>query len=149
MRLPFAHSRPFRRGRRAYLLLEALLALAIFALVVVGIARVLNRAVANARETRLAAAVVREMENLMEQTLHQPEMEPGLWEEQLAPEESGLPVPVYLETEIIEAEMENQDGQPLGGLFEVTLRLEALDNREESKVWELRTLVYPPLYQRN
>jgi type II secretory pathway pseudopilin PulG len=133
-------------GRGGVVLLEALLALAIFALAVLGLATALNSAVTYAREARLAAAITRELENVLEEMLHQPLIEEGEWVVTRTPEDSLLPVPLTVTTRIAEAEFENEDGEPLGGLFEMEIIAVAVDAQRREMSWELRTLVYPPIY---
>ncbi len=128
------------------MLLEALVALAIFAIAVLGLAKALDMAVQNATEVRLAAAITREMENALEEMLHQPMMEPGEWTVERTPEDSLLPMPLVITTRIAEAEFENEDGEPLEGLYEVEIIGVSVDRRQHEQKWELRTLCYPPLY---
>lgn len=138
---PPPHRRvPARRARGAALL-EALLALAVFAIAVVGLAKSLKAASVYAREARVISMVTRSMENALEEALHRPVIEPGEWTSE--PDANGLVVT----TVIGEVEIENQDGQLLNGMYQirVTGLLPGRD-RAENRIWELQTLCYPPLY---
>ncbi|MFM7180042.1 MAG: hypothetical protein ACKO2G_01045, partial [Verrucomicrobiales bacterium] len=55
---------------RGAALLEALLALAVFAIAVVGLAKSLNAASIYAREARIISTVTRSMENALEEAIH-------------------------------------------------------------------------------
>ena len=129
-----------RRGRGAALL-EALVALAVFAIAVVGLAKSLNAAAVYAREARTISTVTRSMENALEEAIHRPIIEPGEWTSD--PDASGL----IVTTRIAEVEIENQDGQLLNGMYEIIVTgLLPGRGREDNRLWELRTLCYPPLY---
>lgn len=136
-------SRQRRRARqpRGAALLEALLALAVFAIAVVGLAKSINAASIFAREARTISTVTRSMENALEEAIHRPVIEPGEWTSE--PDSSGL----IVTTRIAEVEIENQDGQMLNGMYEISVTgLLPGRDREENRLWELRTLCYPPLY---
>jgi hypothetical protein len=128
------------RARGGVVLMEALLALAVFAVAVVGLARCLDSAVTNAREARTLAAVTRSMENALEEALHRPAIEVGSWTAE--PDGNGLVVT----TAYREAEMESGEGQLLGGLFEVEVTGVLPARGKNEQVWQLKTLCYPPLY---
>lgn len=138
---PPPHRRvPARRACGAALL-EALLALAVFAIAVVGLAKSLNAASVYAREARVISTVTRSMENALEEALHRPVIEPGEWTAE--PDSSGLVVT----TIISEVDIENQDGQLLNGMYQIrVIGLLPGREREENRLWELNTLCYPPLY---
>ena len=122
-------------------LLEALLALAVFAIAVVGLAKALNAASVYAREARVISTVTRSMENALEEAIHRPVIEPGEWTSD--PDSSGL----IVTTRISEVEIENTDGQLLNGMYEISVTgLLPGRDRDENRLWELRTLCYPPLY---
>ncbi len=132
--------RPVQRAR-GVVLLEALLALAVFAIAVVGLAKSLNAAVQYAKEARVVSQVTRSMENALEEAIHRPIIEPGEWT--LDPDADGLVVT----TIIREAEFENGEGQLLSGLYEVEVNgVIPGRSRDDARVWQLRTLCYPPLY---
>lgn len=144
MRIPapnaMAHSRRPIHGAGGVVLLEALIALAIFAIAVIGLAKSLNSAVKNAQEARLVSQVTRSMENALEEALHRPVIEPGEWTGD--PDPDGLVVT----TIIREAEIENGDGQLLSGLFEIEVTGVLPRGHRDEQSWQLRTLCYPPLY---
>lgn len=122
-------------------LLEALLALAVFAIAVVGLAKSINAASIFAREARTISTVTRSMENALEEAIHRPVIEPGEWTSE--PDSSGL----IVTTRISEVEIENQEGQTLNGMYEISVTgLLPGRERAENRLWELRTLCYPPLY---
>ena len=127
-------------GARGVVLIESLVALAIFAIAVVGLAKSLNAAVKSAQEARIVSQVTRSMENALEEALHRPVVEPGEWTAD--PDPDGLVVT----TIIREAEIENGDGQLLSGLFEIEVTGVLPRSRQDEQVWQLRTLCYPPLY---
>jgi hypothetical protein len=138
--IPQHRRAPARRARGAALL-EALLALAVFAIAVVGLAKSLNAAALYAREARVVSTVTRSMENALEEAIHRPIIEPGEWTSE--PDANGL----IVTTRITEVEIENQAGQMLHGMYEViVIGLLPGRAREENRLWELRTLCYPPLY---
>lgn len=143
---PVPPALPSRPSGSGAVLLEALVALAVFAIAVLGLAKAMDAAVQNASEARLAAAITREMENALEEMLHQPNMEPGEWTVERTPRDSLLPEPLVITTTISEVEIENEDGEPLDGLYEVLITGLTKDRRQREQRWELRTLCYPPLY---
>ena len=133
---------PFQneRSKNGVVLLEAIAALTIFAIAVLGLAKALGAAVHYAKEARTVLMVTRSMENAFEEALHRPQIEPGEWTAE--PDAQGLTVT----TTIREAEMNNQDGQLLGGLYEVEVRGVLPGKGKDEQVWILRTLCFPPLY---
>lgn len=138
---PPPYRRRMARRARGVALIEALLALAVFVIAVVGLAKSLNAASIFAREARVISTVTRSMENALEEAIHRPIIEPGEWTSD--PDASGL----IVTTRIAEVKIENQEGQILNGMYEiiVTGLLPGRD-REENRLWELHTLCYPPLY---
>jgi len=126
--------------RRGFMLMEAMVAIAIFAIAVVGLARTLNSTAKFATEARLAGEVTRKMESLLEEAMHMPVMEPGQWP--LEADESGL---AFL-TVIGEAEVVNQDGTLLDGVFKIEITAERRRSGRAPDVWKINTLAYPPLY---
>lgn len=129
-----------RAPRHGFMLMEAMVAIAIFAVAVVGLARVLNSTAKFAAEARAAGEVTRKMESLLEEAMHMPAMEPGQWP--VEADERGL---AFL-TVIEEAEVTNQDGIVLEGVFKIEITAERRRPGRGPDVWKINTLAYPPLY---
>lgn len=129
------------RQRRGALLIEAMLAVAIFALAVIPLSRGLNSSAQRATEARHASQVTRVMENLLQEAMHMVEMEEGEWF--LIDPERGL----SFSTRIYEEEVLNQDGEVLDGIFTVEISAERQRGQGmEPDRWQIRALAYPPLY---
>ena len=66
-----------RPARGGFVLLEVVLALGLFSLVAVGMTRALNQIAQTSKLGRMEARVLRVLESVMAETIHQPEIEPG------------------------------------------------------------------------
>ena len=129
------------RRQRGALLIEAMLAVAIFALAVIPLSRGLNSSAQRASEARHASQVTRVMENLLQEAMHMVEMEEGEWF--LMDPERGL----SFATRIFEEEVLNQDGEVLEGMFTIEISAERQRGQGmEPDRWQIRALAYPPLY---
>lgn len=64
-------------GRGGFVLLEVVLALGLFALVAVGMTRALNQIAQTSKLSRMEARVLRVLESVLAEAIHQPQIEPG------------------------------------------------------------------------
>jgi hypothetical protein len=128
-------------GWRGFVLLEAILALALFATVAVGFTTAISRLSAAATSAGERMRIQRMLETLLTEASKAVEFEEG--EEGLGPDGKG----VYYTRVIEEMELENMDGQALQNMFRIAILAEWTDDlqTEHSRVAEL--IRYEPLYQ--
>ncbi len=137
MRTRLPHSRS-QRHRRAFTLLETLLALMIFSMAVVGLVEAVNQLGLTAIFQRRESLVQERMRSLLT-------------------ERTRLPLPDEQETKIQEGditylvthhplEVQNKDGMPLENFFEVRVTADWMEGREPQQA-SVHTWLYPPLFQ--
>jgi len=130
-----------RRANRGFMLLEVLLALAVFSTAAVGFAVALNRMAATAEMAQREMRVTRILDSALQEALSLPVMEEGVTTETVA--ENGMEIDTRIE--LLE-NLENQDGQLLQDMY----RIEVTANWFEDSQWQKRTvetLRYGRMYQ--
>lgn len=99
------------RGRRAYVLLEIIIALTIFAIAVTGLAELLHSTLDSANNLRRQAAVRRGLESLLNEANTKPKRE----EMALTYRDEGLGI--EFSSALEEVKWVNRSGQPVKGLY--------------------------------
>jgi len=128
------------RGVRGFLLLETILAVALFGLVAVGLTQAIQQIGLGALRSVESMRLQRMMETLLTEASKATEFEPG--EEGLDYDDKG----VYYTRIIEELEIENMDGQPLQNMYRIAILAEWGEvGSEQQRVAEL--IRYEPLYQ--
>lgn len=133
------HSPPHRHGRRAFTLLETLLAMMIFSMAVVSLVEAVQQLGNTTLFNRREATVQERMRSLLT-------------------ERTRLPLPTEEITTIKEdditytishqrLELQDKDGQNVEGLFEVRVIAEWIEGRTKQQA-SAETWLYPPLFQR-
>jgi len=129
------------RGRAGFLLLEVVLALAVFGMAATGFAVAMSRMGQAATMVQKELQITRIMESTLDETLSLPVLEEGLTSIRL--EDLGMD----LDTEIeILDELENENGQLLQEMFRITVTATWFDSGQ----WQERmveTWRYGRLYQ--
>lgn len=130
-----------RRARRGFVLLESILALALFSAIAVGFTTAIQQVGTAAARAGEQMRIQRMLETLLTEASKATEFEPG--EEGLGPDHKD----VYYTRIIEELELENMDGQPLNNMYRIAILAEWTDSlgNDSSRVAEL--VRYEPLYQ--
>ena len=132
---------PRRAAAPGFILLEVILAVALFGMVAVGLTGALQQIGQGALRSAEAMRMQRVLETLLTEASKAAEFEPG--DVGLGPDEKG----VYYSREIEELELENMDGQPLEKMFRVAIRAE-WDTPGGGNAERTAELIrYEPLYQ--
>ena len=134
---------PGRRPRGGFVLLEAILALALFASIAVGFTTAIQQVGNAAARAGEQMRIQRMLETLLTEASKATEFEPG--EEGLGPDQKN----VYYTRIIEELELINMDEQPLNNMYRIAILAEWEDSvgNQSSRVAEL--IRYEPLYQNN
>lgn len=122
---------------RGFSLLELLLAMALFTIAAVSLAETLNQISFTVTESIDDTRINESVRSLLTETTRTPIRGEDSWRTE--PDDAGI---VY-EITIEESALENQEGQRLDGLYEVTV--EAIRNTGES-VYTHSTLVNPDIF---
>ncbi len=139
MRLP-AH--PIHR-RRGFLLLEMVLALAVFGIAATGFAVALHRMADTAALAQSEMRITRILESALDETLSLPVLEEGETESEMG--EPGSEIKFLTTVELLD-EMENEEGQLLQEMYRIEVKANWYANGE----WQERiveTWRYGRLYQ--
>lgn len=104
-----------KKGARAYILLEMIIALAIFAIAVLGLAKALNNSLEVANSLNREAAVMLSMRSFLEEMRRKPvsDMATTAQDERLG---------ITLTSEIEPAELKDKDGNDLTDLYKLTVK---------------------------
>ncbi len=132
---------PIYRRPRGFMLLEVLLALAVFSAAAVGFAVALHRMAYIAEMAQREMRITRILDSALHEALSWPEMEEGVTTTTVI--ETGMEIDTRIE---IFENLENQDGQLLQDMF----RIEITANWFENGEWQNRTvetLRYGRMYQ--
>ena len=131
-------------SRRGFLLLEMVLALAVFGMAATGFTVALNRMAKVAALAQSEMKVTRFMESALDETLSLPVPEEGETESEI--ETGGGTVITFLTTVELIEDLENEDGQFLQGMYRIEVRATWFENgqNQERKV---ETWRYGMLYQ--
>lgn len=132
-------------SRRGFLLLEMVLALAVFGMAATGFTVALNRMAKVAALAQSEMKVTRFMESALDETLSLPVLEEGETESEIETGEGGTVINFLTTVELIE-DLENEDGQILQGMYRIEVRATWFENgqNQERKV---ETWRYGMLYQ--
>jgi len=129
------------RGRAGFLLLEVVLALAVFGMAATGFAVAMSRMGQAATMVQKELQITRIMESTLDETLSLPVLEEGLTSVRL--EDLGMDLDTQIE---ILDELENENGQLLQEMFRITVTAHWFDSGQ----WQERmveTWRYGRLYQ--
>jgi type II secretory pathway pseudopilin PulG len=133
--------RPADSIRRGFLLLEMVLALAVFGLAATGFAIALHRMGAVAALARTELRITRILDSTLDETLSLPALEEGVTQATVA--DSGIELSTAVS--LLE-EMENEDGQILQDMFRIEVKARWFENA----AWQERTVEtwrYGRMYQ--
>jgi len=135
-------TRPAHTVRRGFLLLEMVLALAVFGIAATGFAVALHRMAALAALAQSELRITRILDSALHETLSLPSLVEGVTHAKVA--ETGI----VLDTQIALLDtMENQDGQMLQGMYRITVSAKWLENttRHERSVetWRYANMYLP------
>jgi len=144
------HSRPLHPKRRAraarprgFVLLEIIMAMALFGILGVALTEALDKTAENALASRREVQMLRTLETLLTEASKALEFEEG--EENLGEDANG----VYYQRVIEPLEAENMDGQTLERMWRIAIiaSWKSRGGREMEETAE--TIRYEPLYQNN
>ena len=130
-----------RKKNKGFLLLEAVLAIAVFAIACTGLTMAFHRMSAAAGLAQSELRISRILDSALTEQLSLPLLEEGV--NQIPVEDTDVQLNVVIEP--IE-DMENQDGEPLQEMFHIKV----IANWYENGAWQERsaeTWRYNPMYQ--
>ena len=130
-----------RRTKKGFLLLEVVLALAVFAIACTGLTVAFHRMAGAASLAQNELRITRILDSALTEQLSLPTLEEGV--NQIPVEDTDVQLNVVIEP--IE-DMENQDGEPLQEMFHIKV----IANWYENGAWQERsaeTWRYNPMYQ--
>ena len=133
--------RPLHSGKRGFLLLEMILALAVFGIAATGFAVALHRMAAVAGLAQRELRITRILESALDETLSLPVLEIGTTNTSVG--ETGIALDTTVE--LIE-DLQNEDGQPLQEMYLIKVEAKWFDNGQ----WQNRavdTWRYGRMYQ--
>ncbi len=133
--------RPLHSGKRGFLLLEMILALAVFGIAATGFAVALHRMAAVAGLAQRELRITRILESALDETLSLPVLEIGTTNTSVG--ETGIELDTTVE--LIE-DLQNEDGQPLQEMYLIKVEAKWFDNGQ----WQNRavdTWRYGRMYQ--
>jgi prepilin-type N-terminal cleavage/methylation domain-containing protein len=134
-------TRPLHSVRRGFLLLEMVLALAVFGIAATGFVVALHRMAAVATLAQSELRITRILDSALDETLSLPVLVEGVTASTVA--EAGIELETTIE---VLDKMENQDGQFLQEMYRIEVRARWFDNSN----WQERaveTWRYGRLYQ--
>lgn len=134
-------TRPLHSVRRGFLLLEMVLALAVFGIAATGFVVALHRMAAVATLAQSELRITRILDSALDETLSLPVLVEGVTSSTVA--ETGIELETTIE---VLDKMENQDGQFLQEMYRIEVRARWFDNL----AWQERaveTWRYGRLYQ--
>ena len=132
---------PLHPVRRGFLLLEMILALAVFGMAATGFAVALNRMASVAALAQSEMRITRILDSALDETLSLPTLEEGVTNSTVA--ETGIELDTTIE---VLDEMENQDGQFLQEMYRIEIKARWFEN----SAWQERaveTWRYGRMYQ--
>ena len=134
-------TRSLHSGKRGFLLLEMILALAVFGIAATGFAVALHRMAAVAGLAQRELRITRILESALDETLSLPVLEIGTTNTSVG--ETGIELDTTVE--LIE-DLQNEDGQPLQEMYLIKVEAKWFDNGQ----WQNRavdTWRYGRMYQ--
>lgn len=132
---------PVHPAKRGFLLLEMVLALAVFGIAATGFAVALHRMADAAQLAQSELRITRILDSALDETLSLPVLEEGVTEFSVG--ETGIDLTTTIE---ILDEMENEDGQMLQEMYLIVIDARWFDNGE----WQSRSVEtwrYGRMYQ--
>ncbi|MCX6867141.1 MAG: prepilin-type N-terminal cleavage/methylation domain-containing protein [Verrucomicrobia bacterium] len=134
-------TRPLHSVRRGFLLLEMVLALAVFGIAATGFVVALHRMAAVATLAQSELRITRILDSALDETLSLPTLEEGVTNATVA--DTGIELDTTIE---LLDKMENQDGQFLQEMYRIEVRARWFENSQ----WQERaveTWRYGRMYQ--
>jgi prepilin-type N-terminal cleavage/methylation domain-containing protein len=134
-------TRPLHPGKRGFLLLEMILALAVFGIAATGFAVALHRMAAVAGLAQSELRITRILESALDETLSLPVLEEGTVNTSVG--DTGIELDTTVK--LIE-DLQNEDGQPLQEMYLITVEAKWFSNGQ----WQNRsvdTWRYGRMYQ--
>jgi type II secretory pathway pseudopilin PulG len=128
-------------GRRGFLLLEMVLALAVFGMAATGFAVALNRMAKVAALAQSELRITRILDSALDETISLPVLEEGVTDSQAG--ETGVDLTTTIE---LMKELENEEGQLLQEMYLIKIEAKWFENSE----WQSRTVEtwrYGRMYQ--
>lgn len=128
-------------GRKGFLLLEVVLALAIFSLAATGLVVALNRTASLAQNSQSELKITRLLDSALDETISIPTLE----ENESSYTVPGTNIELTTKIELLE-DLQNEDGQPLQEMFRIQIHARWFANGE----WQERaveTWRYGRMYQ--
>jgi prepilin-type N-terminal cleavage/methylation domain-containing protein len=129
--------------RNGFLLLEMVLALAVFGIAATGFAVALHRMAAAAELAQNELRITRILDSALDETLSIPVLEEG--ETEVVIGEPGSEIELLTTVELLD-EMENEDGQILQEMYRIEVRASWFENREAQERL-VETWRYGRMYQ--
>jgi type II secretory pathway pseudopilin PulG len=123
---------------RAFVLLEVVLALALFAAVAVSMTSAINGIAVASRSARQEARVLRAMESVLAQVAHQPELKEG--SSSFPPNAEGVTAEAIVE----KAGLETLNKARMEHMFRITVNAWIQDGRDRVMKRRIETYVYAP-----
>lgn len=129
------------RGRRGFLLLEMVLALAVFGMAATGFAVALNRMAKVAGLAQSELRITRILDSALDETISLPTLEEGVTDSEAG--ETGVDLTTTIE---LLKELQNEEGQPLQEMYLIKIEAKWFENSEwQSRIVE--TWRYGRMYQ--
>lgn len=129
--------------RKGFLLLEMVLALAVFGIAATGFAVALHRMAAAAELAQNELRITRILDSALDETLSIPVLEEG--ETEVVIGEPGSEIELLTTIELLE-DMENEDGQILQEMYRIEVRASWFENRQAQERL-VETWRYGRMYQ--
>lgn len=126
---------PMQRG---FVLLEVVLALALFGMVAVSMTMAINEIANASRSARQEGQVLRVMESVLAQVVHQQELKPG--SSSFAPNNEGVAADAVVEKAVLKTRNKSE----LDHMFRVTVNAWISDGRKRLMKRQIETFVYAP-----
>ncbi len=136
---------PVRRPRSGFILLEAILALALFGAISVSLTAAIQKVGSTAVYASERMRVQRVLETLLTEATKVAELEPGIVS--LGPRKLNESTEVFYSREIEEIEILNMDGQPLQNTYRVAVVAEWEDMAGRDYLQVAEVIRYEPLYR--
>ncbi|WP_265595073.1 prepilin-type N-terminal cleavage/methylation domain-containing protein [Haloferula sp. BvORR071] len=135
---------PYQRSR-GFLLLEVLLALAVFAIAVTGFVMALNQTADLATVTQRELRITRLLESALAKAMSQPVLEEGTTSEAVGEMEAqGMEIETTVE---MMPEIENEDGQMLQEMYRIEVAARWFENgvsqEQTAETWRYSRLYQP------
>lgn len=135
--------RSVQHCRRGFLLLEMVLALAVFGIAATGFAVALHRMAAAAELAQKELRITRILDSALDETLSLPVLEEG--ETEVSIGEPGSEIEILTTIEILD-EMENEEGQILQEMYRIEVKASWFENKEAQERL-VETWRYGRMYQ--